>query len=90
MSVRVVVTPTFERAVKKLHARDRKVLDEAVREILAAPDAGVARKGDLAGVYVHKFKLNKQEILLAYQFSASTVELLSIGAHENFYRDLKR
>ncbi|SAK41232.1 hypothetical protein AWB80_00362 [Caballeronia pedi] len=90
MSMKVVATPTFERAAKKLHARDRKVLDEAVREILAAPDVGVAKKGDLAGVFVHKFKLNKQETLLSYQFSASTIVLLSIGSHENFYRDLKR
>ncbi|WP_061173093.1 type II toxin-antitoxin system RelE/ParE family toxin [Caballeronia pedi] len=88
--MKVVATPTFERAAKKLHARDRKVLDEAVREILAAPDVGVAKKGDLAGVFVHKFKLNKQETLLSYQFSASTIVLLSIGSHENFYRDLKR
>ncbi|BCQ22430.1 type II toxin-antitoxin system RelE/ParE family toxin [Caballeronia sp. NK8] len=88
--MKVVATPTFERAAKKLHARDRKVLDEAVREILAAPDVGVAKKGDLAGVFVHKFKLNKQETLLSYEFSASTIVLLSIGSHENFYRDLKR
>ncbi|BBU26730.1 hypothetical protein BTHE68_04640 [Burkholderia sp. THE68] len=88
--MKVVATPTFERAAKKLHARDRKVLDEAVREILAAPDVGVAKKGDLAGVFVHKFKLNKRETLLSYEFSASTIVLLSIGSHENFYRDLKR
>ncbi|SAL69514.1 hypothetical protein AWB71_04193 [Caballeronia peredens] len=66
------------------------MLDEAVREILAAPEAGVAREGDLSGVFVHKFELNRQEALLSYQFSASTVVLLSIGSHENCYRDLKR
>jgi mRNA interferase RelE/StbE len=90
MAIKVRVTPTFERAVKKLHTRDKKVLEDAVREIAANPGIGVAKKGDLAGVFVHKFKINKQEALLSYQFAASELTLLSLGSHENFYRNLKR
>ncbi len=81
MTISIRVTPTFERAAKKLHARDKKDLDKAVREIAADPAIGVAKKGDLTGVYVHKFKINKQEVLIV---------LLSLGSHENFYRNLKR
>jgi mRNA interferase RelE/StbE len=90
MTISIRVTPTFERAAKKLHARDKKDLDKAVREIAADPAIGVAKKGDLTGVYVHKFKINKQEVLLSYQYTSSEVVLLSLGSHENFYRNLKR
>lgn len=90
MAISIRATPTFERAAKKLHTRDKKALDDAVREIAANPDIGVAKKGDLAGVYVHKFKINKQEVLLSYQYMPSELVLLSLGSHENFYRNLKR
>lgn len=90
MAISIRITPTLERAIKKLHARDKKELDKAVREIVANPGIGVAKKGDLSGVYVHKFKINKQEVLLSYQQSSSELVLLSLGSHENFYRDLKR
>lgn len=90
MTISIRVTPTFERAAKKLHARDKKDLDKEVREIAADPAIGVAKKGDLTGVYVHKFKINKQEVLLSYQYTSSEIVLLSLGSHENFYRNLKR
>jgi mRNA interferase RelE/StbE len=90
MAIRIRATPTFERAVKKLHARDKKALDDSVREIVANPDIGVAKKGDLAGVFVHKLKANKQEVLLSYQYMPGELVLLSLGSHENFYRNLKR
>lgn len=57
--------------------------------MIASPNAGVARKGDLVGVFVHKFKLNKQEVLLSYRLHPGQLVLLSLGSHENFYRDLK-
>jgi len=88
MTRRILSTPTFERAIKKLHARDKKALDGAIGELIALPSAGIAKKGDLAGVLVHKFKLNKQEILLSYQLPPGQLVLLSLGSHENFYRDL--
>ncbi len=91
----ILAAPTFTRAVKKLHAKDKGVLDKAVRAIASSPSAGEEKKGDLAGIFVHKFKLNKQEMLLAYRlkpdkFQPVTVVLLSLGSHENFYADLKR
>lgn len=90
MAISIRVTPTFARATKKLHTQDKKVLDDAIREIVANPSIGVAKKGDLAGVYVQKFKINKQEVLLSYQYAPNELILLSLGSHENFYRDLKR
>lgn len=90
MALKVKTTPTFARSVKKLHDKDKKAVDDAVREILAKPTIGEAKKGDLLGVSVYKFKINKQEILLAYSAGSDELLLISLGAHENFYRDMKR
>ena len=82
--------PAFKRAYKKLAAGQQRVMDDAVRVIIPAPGIGEAKKGDLAAVYVHKFPLNRQEMLLAYEWDPKTRVLLLLGNHENFYRDLKR
>jgi mRNA interferase RelE/StbE len=89
--MRLLVTPTFERAVKKLHPRHKADLDDAVRTIAGNPGIGEAKVGDLAGIQVYKFRLGNQMSLLAYRVLAEdTVKLLMVGPHENFYRDLKR
>ena len=95
MPLTVLTTPSFDRVVKKLHPNDKKVLDAAVTAIANAPFLGEEKRGDLVGVFVHKFKLNHQETLLAYGLQPdkkkpSTVVLLSVGPHENFYTQLKR
>ena len=95
MTLKILSTPLFNRGVKKLHARDTKVVDTAVGEIAADPAIGEEKKGDLAGIFVYKFKINKQEILLAYRLQPSKVKpqelvLLSLGSHENFYSGMKR
>jgi mRNA-degrading endonuclease RelE of RelBE toxin-antitoxin system len=89
--MRLLVTPTFERAVRKLHRRQKADLDEAVRAVGTDPEIGEDKIGDLAGVRVHKFRMSNQLCLLAYRaLNEDTVKLLSFGPHENFYRDLKR
>jgi mRNA-degrading endonuclease RelE of RelBE toxin-antitoxin system len=91
----VLVTPTFVRAIKKLHAKDKLAVDKAVKAIASNAAIGDEKKGDLAGTFVYKFKINKQEVLLAYRlapdkFAPESVQLLNIGSHENFYTELKR
>lgn len=89
--MRILVTPTFERAVKKLHKQQKAALDEAVRTIVGQPDAGETKIGDLAGVQVYKFRMGNLLCLLAYRIlDEDTLKLLMVGPHENFYRDLKR
>ena len=92
--LKVRAVPTFLRAVKKLHANQKAVADDVVKEIAAQPDAGEEKRGDLSGVFVHKFKINNQEYLLAYELlpnkqAPDEVMLLALGSHENFYRNLK-
>jgi mRNA interferase RelE/StbE len=89
--MRILVTPTFERAVKKLHRPQKAALDEAVQTIVGQPEAGETKVGDLAGVQVYKFHMGKLLCLIAYRvLDENTLKLLMVGPHENFYRDLKR
>lgn len=88
----ILQTPTFARTVKKLHGNQKKDLDNAVKEIIANPVIGDKKAGDLAGVSVYKFKMVKQLTLLAYTYNddAVTLTLLTLGSHENFYRNLEK
>lgn len=89
--MRILVTPTFERTVKKLHQQQKAALDEAVRIIASQPETGETKVGDLAGVQVYKFRIGSLLCLLAYRvLDEKTLKLLMVGPHENFYRDLKR
>ena len=91
----ITAAPSFSRIAKKLHAKDKQILDDAIQWIAANLQSGEEKKGDLAGVFVHKFKLNQQEMLLAYalkpdKFKPNELVLLAVGSHENFYSALKR
>lgn len=89
--MRLFVTPTFERAVKKLHPQQKSALDEAVRAIANNPECGEAKVGDLLGIRIYKFRLSNQLCMLAYRIlDKNSLKLLVFGPHENFYRDLKR
>lgn len=85
-------SPLFERTIKKLTKQQKKDVDNAVMAICDNPNIGEAKVGDLSGVFVYKFKMNKQLVLLAYSVDQKivTLYLLKLGSHENFYRDLKR
>lgn len=80
----------FRRVYKKLHGNQRKIVNEQIRKIIDNPKIGEEKKQDLQGVFVHKFKIYTQLYLLAYSFDEESITLLSLGVHENFYRDLKR
>ena len=82
------VTPWFSRVIKKLKKNEKKILDQAVRDIIEDPEIGILKKGNLAGIRVHKFKINKQEQLLAYKESEEEILLILLGSHENYYREL--
>jgi hypothetical protein len=95
MALKILDTATFRRVVKKLHPQDKKIVDNAIREIAVDPTIGQEKKGDLADVFVYKFKINKQETLMSYRLRPGKLDpteivLLSLGTHENFYSDLKR
>ena len=88
----VLQTPSFKKAVKKLHKNQKADLDEAIKEVMIDPLLGEQKKGDVAFLRVYKFSMVKQLTLLGYSYEdgAVTLELMALGSHENFYRDLKK
>ena len=68
----------FERKVKKMSKAEKDALDHEVRNIAEKPNIGEEKKGDLKGVFVHKFKLKTNLYLLAYRKSGSDLELVII------------
>ncbi|WP_223824935.1 type II toxin-antitoxin system RelE/ParE family toxin [Pseudomonas profundi] len=88
----VVQTRVFGNALKRLHANQKRDLDAAIRELVANPDLGEQKKGELAFLRVYKFKMVNQLTLLGYSYEEDAVVLylLVLGAHENFYRDVRR
>jgi mRNA interferase RelE/StbE len=89
--MRLLLTATFVKAIKKLHPQQKNDLDQALRIISLNPAMGEAKIGDLLGVRVFKFRLSQQHCLLAYRIlDEDSLKLLTFGPHESFYRDLKR
>lgn len=87
--MKIIQSRSFERKVKRFRKEQKKILDKQVRKILDNPTIGLEKKGDLRGVYVHKFKIQTVQYLLSYRFAGHALELIMIGPHENYYRDLK-
>ena len=69
---------------------EKDSLDQEIKKIAENPNIGEEKKGDLRGVFMHKFKLNTAQYLLAYRKISTDLELIMIGPHENYYRDLKQ
>ncbi len=88
----VFFTPTFEKAQKRLTSKQASVVDDEIERIIDDPEIGTQKRGDLSYLWVHKFKLSGQQVLLGYSRVEErlTLYLLNLGPHENFYRDMKR
>jgi len=74
----------------KLKNNQIKDLDEAVRDIIKRPEIGERKIGDLADIWIYKFRMVKQEHLSAYQWDSEKRILIALGVHDNFYIDLKK
>jgi len=87
----VVQAPRFAKSKRRLPPKAQLATDDNVRKVLEDPLVGVPKVGALKGVRVVKFKFGPQQLLLAYQFDEkrNVVEILDVGPHENFYRDLQ-
>ena len=96
MSWQVQQTRRFARVYKKLtNTALIADTDDAVATVATVadnPDVGERKKGDLAQLWVHKFRSQGQLYLLGYtrEEEVRLIYLEALGPHENFYRDLKR
>ncbi len=90
-AIEVFETPTFKKSFKKLTTQEKDFVEEEIDKIIKDPDIGVQKKGDLSHLWVHKFIIFNQQILLGYSWKKAVLELylLNMGVHENFYRDAK-
>ena len=87
--MKILQSRQFERKAKKITKQEKKSLDKQILTIADNPAVGSEKKGDLRGVYVHKFKIKNTQYLLSYRFAEEKLELIMIGPHENYYKDLK-
>ena len=88
--MKILQSRLFAKSVRKFHKQGKKALDDEIRRIIGNPEIGQEKRGELKGVFVHKFKINTTQYLLSYRLHNSrTLELIMIGPHENYYRDLE-
>ena len=88
--MKIYQSRSFEKKVKKMSTPEKDSLDREIRRIAEDPSIGEEKKGDLRGVFVHKLKLKTPQYLLTYRKVGGDLELVMIGPHENYYRDLKQ
>jgi hypothetical protein len=86
----------FVQYVKKAHKPLQLAIEDAVELVCETPGIGELKVGDLAGIWVYKFRFNRQEYLVAYRpprddlpFEFLIIDFYQVGSHENFYDELK-
>ncbi|MGM0412515.1 MAG: type II toxin-antitoxin system RelE/ParE family toxin [Pseudomonadota bacterium] len=89
--IKVQQTPTFRKAFKRLSEGHKERVDEEIGRIIDDPELGTRKRGDLSHLWVHKFKLDGQEVLLGYAWDEGRLilTLMNIAPHENFYKAAK-
>ena len=84
----ILQSSSFKKKVRRFRKQEKQILDNQIHKIVKDPEIGQEKKGDLKGVFVHKFKIHATQYLLSYRFVGDNLELIMIGPHENYYRDL--
>jgi mRNA-degrading endonuclease YafQ of YafQ-DinJ toxin-antitoxin module len=58
--MKIYQSNSFEKKVKKFNKKEKSALDNEIKKIIQEPLAGAEKKGDLKGIFVHKFKIKNQ------------------------------
>ncbi len=87
--MKIIQSPLFARKVKKFHKDQKLELDKVIKKLVKEPTIGKEKRGDLRNIFIFKFKIKTTQYLLAYRFTKDLIELITIGPHENYYRDLE-
>jgi len=88
--MKIYQSRSFEKRIRRMHKQEKGVLDREIRNISEDPSIGEEKRGDLRGIFVHKFRIKEAEYLLAYRMVGEDLELMMMGPHENYYRDLTK
>lgn len=88
---KVQAVPRFLKSKRRLTPAVQTEIDKHVKGLRNNPLAGEPKAGALKGVRVIKFGAEDRRYLLAYYFfpKQNVIEVLDVGVHENFYRDLE-
>ena len=86
----ILYKSAFRKFVKKQTRPIQLAIEDEIEKIVRNPAVGETKTGDLQGFQVHKFKFQRQTLLIAYRSTESDILFYLIGTHENFYRELKR
>ena len=87
--MKIIQSPLFARKVKKFNKDQKLELDKVIKKLVNDLTIGEEKRGDLKDIFIYKFKIKTTQYLLAYRFTEEILELITIGPHENYYRDLK-
>ena len=55
--MKVYQSNSFAKKVKKFNKKEKETLDNEIRSIIQDPSIGSENKGDLRGVFAHKFTI---------------------------------
>jgi mRNA interferase RelE/StbE len=88
--MKIYQSRSFEKKIKKMPKAEKDILDREIRKMVEDLTIGEEKKGDLRGVFIYKFKIKTAQYLLAYRKAERDLELIMLGPHENYYRDLKQ
>jgi len=80
----------FSKSYKKLFPNQLPETNDAIKKIIANPEIGEQKHGDLSWLRVHKYKCLGFLTLIGYKLENETLTFIAIGPHENFYRDANR
>jgi len=80
----------FQKSYKKLFPNQLNETNNAINDIIANPDIGEQKHGDLSWLRVYKFKCLGFLTLIGYSIKNDALTFIALGPHENFYRDIKR
>ena len=80
----------FLKAYKKLFPNQLPDTNDAINEIIANPEIGEKKHGDLSWLRVYKYKCLDLLTLIGYCIENETLPFIALGPHENFYCDIKR
>ena len=89
----VVQAPRFGRSKKRLPAAAQLQIDEAVKGLLADPLSGEPKTGALKGVRVDQVQSRaacNSSWPISSTHKRNMIEVLDVGPHENFYRELQK
>jgi mRNA-degrading endonuclease YafQ of YafQ-DinJ toxin-antitoxin module len=84
-------TKLFLKTFKKLHKNQVEEFNIILDKLIENPTLGKLKTGQLTSIRVCKFSLVNYLTLLAYSYYKEQLilELLKVGPHENFYKDLE-